>query len=267
MQQDFTVIIYKKLIASFLNHGFEFQTYQDYFTNCLGPVIVLRHDVDARKLHSLMFARIQHELGIVGTYYFRIIPQSFDPLVVEEIASMSHEIGYHYEDMDFAKGNPHKAIKLFEKHLSELRQVADVKTICMHGSPLSKYDNRAIWDHYDYRDFGIIAEPYFDLDFSKVLYLTDTGRRWDGDSVSIRDRSADASTNRHMAGGKQPLSDAYSFSSTQDIIRACENGELPNQIMFNFHPQRWTDNPLLWTQELILQNTKNVAKRLLRLAR
>jgi hypothetical protein len=32
--------------------------------------IILRHDVDARKGHSLQFARIQHELGIVGTYYF-----------------------------------------------------------------------------------------------------------------------------------------------------------------------------------------------------
>ncbi len=267
MARDFSKKIYKQLLIGLLDAGYSFQTYYVFTEQPKEKIIILRHDVDARKLHSLTFARIQHELGIVGTYYFRIIPQSIDPLVVEEIASMGHEIGYHYEDMDFAKGDPHKAIKLFEKHLSELTQIADVKTICMHGSPLSKYDNRAIWDHYDYRDFGIIAEPYFDLDFSKVLYLTDTGRRWDGDSVSIRDRSADASTNRHMAGGKQPLSDAYSFSSTQDIIRACENGELPNQIMFNFHPQRWTDNPLLWTQELILQNTKNVAKRLLRLAR
>ncbi len=37
-------------------------------------------------------------------------------------------------------------------------------------------------------DFGIIAEPYFDVDFKEVLYLTDTGRRWDGDEVSVRDK-------------------------------------------------------------------------------
>ena len=41
---------------------------------------------------------------------------------------------------------------------------------------------------YDYRDYGIIAEPYFDVDFDEVFYLTDTGRRWDGDSVSVRDK-------------------------------------------------------------------------------
>ena len=37
-------------------------------------------------------------------------------------------------------------------------------------------------------DYGIIAEPYFDLDFDEVFYLTDTGRRWDGDDVSVRDK-------------------------------------------------------------------------------
>src|SRR5690625_6415775 len=36
--------------------------------------------------------------------------------------------------------------------------------------------SRDLWKWYSYRDYGIIAEPYFDLDFSRVLYLTDTGR-------------------------------------------------------------------------------------------
>ena len=63
--------------------------------------------------------------------------------------------------------------------------LSPVKTICMHGSPLSKWDNRDLWKRYNYRDYGIIAEPYFDVDFDEVFYITDTGRRWDGDKVSI----------------------------------------------------------------------------------
>ena len=39
----------------------------------------------------------------------------------------------------------------------------------MHGSPLSKWDSRAIWEKYDYRALGITAEPYFDIDFNKDL--------------------------------------------------------------------------------------------------
>jgi hypothetical protein len=171
--------------------------------------------------------------------------------------------------MDFAKGDPHEAIKLFEKHLNQLRDVAEVKTICMHGSPLSKHDNRDLWKHYDYRDYGIIAEPYFDLDFSQVLYLTDTGRRWDGEKVSIRDK---VMKNSQKSGGiaktlasqesnhPTPPTLTHNFSSTHDIIHAIQNEAFPDKVMMNFHPQRWTDNTLLWSQELILQNIKNVVK-------
>ncbi|HCY00264.1 MAG TPA: hypothetical protein DG754_09020, partial [Bacteroidales bacterium] len=71
------------------------------------------------------------------------------------------------------------AYQQFCENLDEFRQIADVKTICMHGSPRSKYDNRDIWTKYNYKELGIIGEPYFDLNFDDFFYLTDTGRRWD----------------------------------------------------------------------------------------
>ena len=36
-----------------------------------------------------------------------------------------------------------------------------------------------------------------------------------------------------------------------------------NQIMFTFHPQRWSDDFFIWSKELIIQNLKNVVKRFL----
>ena len=86
--------------------------------------------------------------------------------------------------------------------------------------------------------------------FKKVYYLTDTGRKWDGDKVSVRDR---------VDSGFD-----LSFHKTDEIIAAAENNELPDQIMFTFHPQRWTDNKMLWTKELLLQNTKNAVKRIIK---
>src|SRR5690625_6445377 len=83
------------------------------------------------------------------------------------------------------------------------------------------------------------------------------------EKVSVRDRSADASINRSMEG-KQALSERYHFRSTREIIQACEEGRLPDNVMFNFHAQRLTDSPALWAQELVIQNMKNVAKRRLR---
>ena len=76
----------------------------------------------------------------------------------------------------------------------------------MHGSPRSPWDSKDLWKKYNYRDYGIIGEPYFDIDFSKVLYLTDTGRHWDGEKVSVRDK----------VSAEGNLTDLYKFHSTSD---------------------------------------------------
>ena len=57
--------------------------------------IILRHDVDLLQHSALTMAQHEHDLGIHGTYYFRIAPESFDVGVIEKIAEMGHEIGYH----------------------------------------------------------------------------------------------------------------------------------------------------------------------------
>ncbi len=201
--RDFTTSVYKNLLQSLKEHHYQFQTFREFIEKPESKVIILRHDVDSIPINALRFAKIEHESGIQGTYYFRIVPQSFDEKIIEEIAKLGHEIGYHYEDIDFAAQNLkikdkskkikvtalcYEAIESFQKNLETMRKIAPVKTICMHGSPMGRYDNRDLWRKYDYREFGIIGEPYFDLDFTEVLYLTDTGRRWDGGSVSVRDK-------------------------------------------------------------------------------
>jgi len=203
---DFTIRKYITLLDALLKSGYNFITFRDYFSTDLDRFAILRHDVDDRKMNSLHFAEIQNRLGIRGTYYFRMVPQSYDPRIINRITALGHEIGYHYEDMDFAfkaisekrktKSKKHveetelydPAFELYKEHLALLRKLFPVKTICMHGSPRSGYDNKALWKKYNYKDLDIIGEPYIDMDFNKVLYLTDTGRRWDGQKVSIRDK-------------------------------------------------------------------------------
>lgn len=306
---DFTLKTYRKLLSSLIAQGYTFQTFSEFLETPAPRCIILRHDVDLRPRYSLRFARIQHEAGVKGSYYFRMVPQSFDEEIIKEISALGHEIGYHYETMDEVsskfKGQRSKfkgqrstfnetvlidaAMELFLERLEKLRTIAAIKTVCMHGSPLSKYDNRELWKIYKYKDYGILGEPYFDIDFSKVLYLTDTGRRWDGKG-SVRDkvsgqRSAVSNNSKfqipnskfqtnqksqnqnnlkttnsetqtqHSALSTQNLK----FHSTKDIITAAHL--LPDQIMFTFHPQRWTDEPLPWLRELVMQNAKNVVKR------
>ena len=121
----------------------------------------------------------------------------------------------------------------------------------MHGSPRSKFDNRELWQKYDYKSLGIIGEPYLDIDWNQVYYLTDTGRRWDGGSVSVRDKVDSQNAN---------LAD-INFHSTMDIINSLDKNRFPDRVMFTMPPQRWTNNIVLWTKELIWQNVKNQIKK------
>jgi hypothetical protein len=322
--RDFTLNTFHQLLNTFLDQQYAFQPFAEFLKNPVPRTIILRHDVDARKMNSLKTAQIENEMGISGTYYFRMVPGSFNEDVIKQIASLGHEIGYHYEDISrcAARGmrpsdialvprtgmistgrnaagskrlQDHKTARLqdkilpdrelvdmaivsFRENLAKLRRVVPVETICMHGSPLSKYDNRLLWEKYDYRDFGITGEPYFDIDFEEVLYLTDTGRCWDGDSVNIRDKAKDGRWKVEGKGGTKRFRDLETerekaleprtpnhrpilrFHSTFDIIHAA--GSLPDKIMITVHPQRWDNKPLTWVRELVWQNVKNIGKRI-----
>ena len=247
--KDFTVNAYNELLDALISAGYEFQTFRDYLKNPLEKVVILRHDVDKKPENSLRFAEIEHEKGLKASYYFRVVPESLQVDKLLAIKALGHEIGYHYEDMDPAKGDPEKAIKSFVQNLEKLRKLAPIDTICMHGSPLSNYDNKELWRHYDYHEYGIIGEPYFDLDYSNIFYITDTGRKWNNRDASIRDKV------------NSPFE--IEVRSTQHFIELIKAGKMPEKMMINTHPQRWNDEVVPWVVELVGQSVKNRVKRML----
>jgi len=97
--------------------------------------------------------------------------------------------------------------------------------------------------------------------------LTDTGRRWDGSDVSVRDKVGIRQRDRETKGRRdlgtmkddcrltnlQTMSYerrtmnerlGLRFRGTQDIIDAAEAGLLPDKIMMTVHPQRWSACPV-----------------------
>ena len=255
---DFTLIVYRNLLETLVSQKYSFITFSNYLgKNIITDIsskIILRHDVEEKYENALQFAQIQNELGVLGTYFFRILPKYFNPEIVKQIAELGHEVGYHYDDLTKCKGNHNKAILRFKKNLNILRDISPLQTICMDGSPLSSYDNKDLWSHYNYKDYGIIGEPYYDMDFDKFFYLTDTGRRWDGWKTSVRDK---------VPQQEKWNREGLIFHSTNDIIKAAKQGKLPNKIMMTFHPQRWHEGGLPWLKELVVQNIKNQVKRVL----
>ena len=84
---DFTIQTYIKLLETLQQQGFVFKTFSDFIKIPASKAIVLRHDVDERPVNSLKISRIENELGIRATYYFRIVQISNNPSVIHEIAA------------------------------------------------------------------------------------------------------------------------------------------------------------------------------------
>ena len=242
---DFTVEKYKELLEALKKHNH----------------LILRHDVDLRPDFSLRIAQVEAAAGFKAIYYFRTVPESYDEEIIRQIVSLGHRAGYHYESLTTCNGDREAAYEDFCKNLEKLRKVVPITTACAHGSPRSPWNSQEMWEttkQHDIHALGIDYEPMLDTDFSKTLYLTDTGRRWDGYKVSVRDKVPQYQEQWEKAG--------LVFHSTDDIIRALRNPEHPihqKELLINTHPQRWMPIGLGWLKEASLQNAKNIAKRII----
>ncbi len=239
---DFTLDKYRELLAAVKKHG--------RFT--------LRHDVDLYPERSLRTAEIEAEEGLTATYYFRTVPESYDENIIKQIVALGHTAGYHYECLTTCNGDMEAAYEDFCRNLEKLRKVVPITTACAHGSPRSPWNSQNLWKHHDIHTLGIDYEPMLDTDFSKTLYLTDTGRRWDGYKVSVRDKVPQFQEQWQREG--------LVFHSTADIIRALNNPNLPihkYSLLINTHPQRWMPFGTRWLLEASVQWWKNQAKRIL----
>ena len=253
MVRDFTMAKYGELCRVLLSSGYTPVTVYQYLTEPpAGRVVVLRHDVDRKPENALAMAELEHDLGICSTYYFRH-PATFVPETIREIETLGHEVGYHYEVLAKAKGDCDAAIGLFARELAELREICDVRTICMHGSPLSRHDNRDLWKEYDFREFGIAGEAYLSMAGKGLRYLTDTGRNWGG-KHSVRDA---------MPGAGAVLP---SVATTDDLIdwiaSAGEEG-----LYLTVHPERWAVNEVEWAASYMKDLVMNAGKMILMLGK
>lgn len=248
---DFTLKTYRQLLETFLAKDYELITYEHYCRQKpVGKFLIVRHDVDEIASNALQMAKVEHELGVRATYFFRIVKQSNRPEILREIASMGHEIGYHYEDLSFSKGNLSEAKKSFDKSLAYFRTFYPVVSVCMHGSSTSKYDNREFWNHFNLNDFGLIGEPYLTTDFNEVYYFTDTGYAWDGGKYAVRD-VVESRFNQK-------------FHSSKQIMEAVNTGQFPNQSLMLAHTL-WSKHVFQWIllhlREFLRNNLKYYAQR------
>jgi len=248
---DFTLSKYKELLNFFKDKGYRFHSVSDYLEEDSNPpLVILRHDVDRNPTKSLNIAELERDYDIKSTYYFRY-PHTFGKEIIEKISNLGHEIGYHYEVLSKADGNYERAMRLFEKELKEFRKLSDIKTICMHGNPKSRYDNRELWEFIDFEEHQLLGEAYFSIDDFDIYYFTDTGRRWDN-KYNLRDRYK----YKNVEGVK----------STEKLIGVLNDKKI-DKLYITTHPERWGEGLLdsfyLWTKDFAF----NIGKKAIQLKR
>lgn len=250
---DFTFSKYRELCEAVIAAHYIPITIKDYLlksTSNEDKYVILRHDVDKMPENALEMATIENKRGIQSTYYFRSTKNVFRPDIIKQIYNLGHEIGYHYENLVTAKGNTRQAIELFEKDLYDFRDICEIKTICMHGNSLSKWDNRDLWKSYPFQDFGIIGEAYLSIDYTKVLYLSDSGGSWNNSKIRIKDTIAQNSL-------KLPV-EIKNTGTIIDMFKS--NNTSIKQICLLAHPDRWNDSLDKWLLEYITKKFRNTAK-------
>ena len=232
---DFSIESYKHLLISLIASGYSLVTVEQYLSRQdelkEQKVAIIRHDIDRRLSKALVFADLESQMGITATYYFRY-PGLSHPEVISSVSSKGHEVGYHYEVMSRAQGEPISARILFQEDLQKIRDISPVHTVCMHGAPLSGYDNLSLWDHFSLDEFDLLGEAF--LSVTGVEYYSDTGRTWSPEH-KIRDK---------LPGDcKRPSFE--NLTRTDDLIQYISQYQ-PKKIYIVSHPERWAETRMEW---------------------
>lgn len=248
MNFDFTLEKYAFLCKSITALGCPVMPVQAFLEagKPLKKMVILRHDVDRNIDAALRMAQLESDFGLRSTYYVRKQPSVFKPEALRTINRIGHEVGYHYEVLTKTKGDVQKAIQMFESELSSFREYVPVKTISMHGSPLTPWNNMDIWKSFNYEDYRIQGDAVLSLSGKMLYYFTDTGRSWESDRFNLRDYV-------------DSILPAQLILSTDDLIKFLKS-ETTHPICISAHPNRWSDSVVSLGIGIMLDWTINRVK-------
>lgn len=248
--RDYTYELYERLLETAIANDYEIVPVSESVAgeSPTGRYAVIRHDVDRKPENALDLARMEADLGVSTTYYFRAIEKTFRPDLLTSVEDLGHEVGYHYEDVDEADGDLAAARRSFRSNLDRFRRYVDVETVAMHGNPLTPHDNRDLWEIVDPIDFDLSGEAYLSADFTDVVYFTDANRTWADEVTTVNDRPVG------------PASKPQQAESTYDLIELIDDHRLPH-LYLSAHPNRWAETYLEWVLEFAKDSVVNIGKR------
>jgi hypothetical protein len=256
---EFTFDFYKLLLKTIQDHmdnsGF---TFADHLSAADKPerFCIIRHDVDRDHPAALRMAVLESQLGIKTSYYFRAKDQDFKENAIKQISALGHEVGFHYESLSFARGDQDRALFNFKNCITNLKKIAPIQTISMHGSPLSRYNNLDLWKNVErskiFAELGLLGDIILDIDYADITYITDTGRNWQADKANLRD--------------KVKSNIKVDFHNGLDLLKFFKHKEA-KKIVLHIHPERWADNSISWIYRFMKDEVTNLIKWILGIIR
>jgi len=152
------------------------------------PFIILRHDIDFSISRALAMARLERELEANSTFFVRVHAPTYNIFeyktyrALREILLLGHEIGLHFEAMDFSHITDQDPRSVFMREKRVLETVLDISVVSAaahgeHASAGSRH-NRDFFKYVPKETVDILYDAY-DAFFTKNMkYLSDSAYRW-----------------------------------------------------------------------------------------
>ena len=198
------------------------------------PFTVLKHDVETNVKKAYAIAKIEHRYGHCGSYYVQayLLRSPKNVALLQKMQAMGHEITYHYDVLDFAKGDMTLAMAEYAKNLALFEENGfAVKTVCQHGNPVVErvgYTSNRDFFRSDRVQalYPTVADVMVDLKrkaATDYTYYSDAGRRFkmifdplENDRVDSEDKNVP-------------------FEDLGALLMHCEG----RNAIISMHPHRW----------------------------
>jgi hypothetical protein len=175
LYSDFTEKNYRKLLE-LAKQNFKFR----FFTSM--PLqqhdLLLRHDVDFSPQRAKALAKIESDLQVGSTYFFRLRGADYSILDIEnqkiifEISSLGHDIGLHFESEDSFNSEEELINQLStDKNLFELITGKILKVFSFHNPNSMMLSMRN-------SKYSEMLNAYSDIYFDKNNYVSDSNGYW-----------------------------------------------------------------------------------------
>ena len=206
--------------------------------------IVVKHDVETNVEKALKLAKIEAKYNIQATYYVQSYLLKGNESQLKEIASLGHEVTYHYDVLDANNGNYKAAINEFSETISKFKESGFiVETVCPHGNPIV---NRNGWssnkDFFRKKEVSLRFSDILDIVVhlplrlkQKVLYISDASYSWKFIS-NIEDNDIKNFGDRKI----------------RDLFKVLLNNK--ECLIISTHPHRWQSSKILLIIKMIIFN-------------